>query len=101
MQVYIVMAMKALSTAFRMWQQEQARRHQAGEQTSWNMYRRKLKALNRNKLIVFIGNSFGIFFSHEVFILAGIPVHDAEKELKLSRAQIYTHYTGLKPPDSS
>lgn len=100
-QVYIVMAMKALSTAFLMWQQEQARRHQAGEQTSWNMYRRKLKAFNRNKLIVFIGNSFGIFFSHEVFILAGIPVHDAEKELKLSRAQIYTHYTGLKPPDSS
>lgn len=100
-QVYIVMAMKALSTAFLMWQQEQARRHQAGEQTSWNMYRRKLKALNRNKLIVFIGNSFGIFFSHEVFMLAGIPVHDAEKELKLSRAQIYTHYTGLKPPDSS
>jgi len=100
-QVYIVMAMKALSTAFLMWQQEQARRHQAGEQTSWNMYRRKLKAFNRNKLIVFIGNSFGIFFSHEVFMLAGIPVHDAEKELKLSRAQIYTHYTGLNPPDSS
>ena len=100
-QVYIVMAMKALSTAFLMWQQEQARRHQAGEQTSWNMYRRKLKAFNRNKLIVFIGNSFGIFFSHEVFMLAGIPVHDAEKELKLSRAQIYTHYTGLKPPHSS
>ncbi len=100
-QVYVVMAMKALSTAFLMWQQEQARRHQAGEQTSGNMYRRKLKAFNRNKLIVFIGNSFGIFFSHEVFMLAGIPVHDAEKELKLARAQIYTHYTGLKPPDSS
>jgi hypothetical protein len=100
-QVYVVMAMKALSTAFLTWQQQQARLHEAGKQTSWNMYRRKLKAFNRNKLIVFVGNCFGIFFSHEVFMLAGIPVHDAEKELKLSRTQIYTNYTGLEPPDSS
>lgn len=100
-QVYVVMAMKALSTAFLTWQQQQARLHEAGKQTSWNMYRRKLKAFNRNKLIVFVGNCFGIFFSHEVFMLAGVPVHDAEKELKLSRAEIYSHYTGLKPPDSS
>jgi Transposase DDE domain len=100
-QVYVVMAMKALTTAFLMWQEEQARLHEAGEQTSWNMYRRKLKALNRNKLIVFVGAVFGIFFSHEVFMLAGVPVHDAEKELKITRAQIYAQYTGLTPPDSS
>jgi len=100
-QVYIVMAMKALTTAFLMWQEEQVRLHEAGEQTSWNMYRRKLKALNRNKLIVFVGAVFGIFFSHEVFMLAGVPVHDAEKELKITRAQIHAQYTGLTPPDSS
>jgi hypothetical protein len=34
-------------------------------------------------------------------MLAGVPVHDAEKELKTSRAQIYTRYTGMAPPDSS
>jgi len=34
-------------------------------------------------------------------MLAGVPVHDAEKELKISRAQIYTHYTSIAPPDSS
>jgi hypothetical protein len=65
------------------------------------MYRRKLKALNRNKLIVFVGTVFGIFFSHEVFMLAGVPVHDTEKELKITRAQIYVQYTCLTPPDSS
>jgi len=100
-QVYVVMAMKALTTAFLMWQKEQLRLHQAGEPTSWNMYRRGLKASNRNKLIVFTDGCFGIFFSHEVFLLVGIPVHDAEKELKTTRAQIYTHYTGKMPPDSS
>ncbi len=36
-QVYVVMAMKALCTAFLMWQQEQGRCHQAGEQTTWNI----------------------------------------------------------------
>lgn len=100
-QVYTVMAMKALTTAFLMWQREQERLHQAGEETSWNMYRRKLKALNRNKLIVFADSSFGIFLSHEVFMLAGVPVHDAEKILKVTREQIYAHYTGVIPPDSS
>jgi hypothetical protein len=49
------MAMKALSTAFLMWQGEQARLHLAGEQTTWNLDSRKLKALHRNKLIVFVG----------------------------------------------
>ena len=99
-QVHVVMAMKALTTTFLMWQQEQARLHEAGEQTTWNMYRRKPKAINRNKLMVFVGPSFGIFFSHEVFMLAGVPVHDAEKELKTSCSRIYTHYTGQTPPDS-
>ncbi len=84
-----------------MWQEEQARLHEAGEQTSWNMYRRKLKTLNRNKLIVFVDSSFGIFFSHEVFMLVGVPVHDTGKELNITRAQIYTQYTGMIPPDSS
>jgi hypothetical protein len=99
--VYVVMAMKALTTAFLMWQQEQSRLHEADEQTTWNMYRQKLKTINRNKLIVFVDSSFGIFFSHEVFMLAGVPVHDAEKVLSITRAQIYTHYTGLTPPDPS
>jgi hypothetical protein len=100
-QVYTVMAMKALTTAFLIWQEEQMRLHMAGEQTSWDMYRRKLKSLNRNKLIAFVGLWFGIFYSHEVFILAGVPVRDAEKELKITREQIYTRYTGCPPPDSS
>jgi len=61
-QVYLVMAMKALTKAFLMWQQEQARLDALGEETSWEMYRRKLKMLNRNKLIVFIESYFGSSF---------------------------------------
>jgi Transposase DDE domain len=100
-QVYTVMAMKALTTAFLIWQKEQARLHEADKETSWNMYRRRLKSLNRNKLIVFFGLFFGIYYSHEVFMLAGVPVFDTEKESKITREEIYTKYTGQPPPDSS
>ncbi|MBE3119083.1 MAG: transposase, partial [Candidatus Atribacteria bacterium] len=73
-QVYMVMAMKALTKAFLMWQEEQARLDALGKETSWEMYRRRLKMLNRNKLIVFVEDNFGIFLSHEVIMLVDVPV---------------------------
>ena len=97
-QVYMVMAMKALTKAFLMWQEEQARLDALGQETTWEMYRRKLKMLNRNKLIVFVEDNFGIFLSHEVIMLVDVPVHKTAKELGVTRASIYTKYTGLSPP---
>jgi Transposase DDE domain len=97
-QVYMVMAMKALTKAFLMWQEEQSRLHELGKETSWEMYRRRLKMLNRNKLIVFVGAYFGIFLSHEVIMLVGVPVHKTAKELGVTRSSIYAKYTGLSPP---
>jgi Transposase DDE domain len=97
-QVYMVMAMKALTSAFLMWQEEQARLHELGKETTWEMYRRKLKMLNRNKLIVFVGSYFGIFLSHEVIMLVDVPVHKTAKELGVTRTSVYTKYTGLSPP---
>jgi hypothetical protein len=97
-QVYMVMAMKALTQAFLMWQEEQSRLDGLGQETTWEMYRRKLKMLNRNKLIVFVKAYFGIFLSHEVIILLDVPVHKTAKELGVTRSSIYTKYTGLSPP---
>jgi hypothetical protein len=97
-QVYMVMAMKALTKAFLMWQEEQARLDALGQETTWEMYRRKLKMLNRNKLIVFVEAYFGIFLSHEVIMLVDVPVHKTAKELGVTRTSIYTKYTGLPPP---
>ena len=71
-----------------------------GKQTTWQMYRRKLKVLNRNKLIVFVGSHFGIFPSHEVFILADVPVRKTAIELDINRTQIYSKYTGMLPADN-
>jgi hypothetical protein len=97
-QVYMVMVMKALTKAFLMWQEEQARLDALGKETSWEMYRRKLRMLNRNKLIVFVEAYFGIFLSHEVIMLVDVPVHKTAKELGVTRISIYTKYTGLSPP---
>jgi hypothetical protein len=97
-QVYMVMAMKALTKAFLMWQEEQARLDALGKETTWEMYRRKLKMLNRNKLIVFVESYFGIFLSHEVIMLVDVPVHKTAQELGVTRTSIYTKYTGLSPP---
>ena len=94
-QTYTTMAMKALTTAFLKWQKEQLQLEALGEQSTWQMYRRKLKVLNRNKLIVFIGSQFGIFPSHEVFMLANVPVYKTEEELNISREQIYAKYTDV------
>jgi hypothetical protein len=92
-QTYMTMGMKALTTAFLKWQEEQLQLEALGKHSTWQMYRRKLKVLNRNKLIVFVDQHFGIFPSHEVFMLANVPVHDIAKELHITREQVYAKYT--------
>ena len=92
-QTYMTMGMKALTTAFLKWQEEQLQLEALGKHSTWQMYRRKLKVLNRNKLIVFVDQHFGIFPSHEVFMLANVPVHDIAKELNITRDQVYAKYT--------
>jgi len=100
-QTYMTMAMKALTTAFLKWQAAQLQLEALGKQTTWQMYRRKLKVLNRNKLIVFVGQHFGIFPSHEVFMLANVPVHDIARELDITREQIYAKYTDASLTENS
>jgi len=92
-QAYMTMGMKALTTAFLKWQEKQLQLVALGKPSTWQMYRRKLKVLNRNKLIVFVGQHFGIFPSHEVFMLANVPVHDIAEELDITREQVYAKYT--------
>jgi hypothetical protein len=92
-QAYMTMGMKALTTAFLKWQEDQLQLEALGKHSTWQMYRRKLKVLNRNKLIVFIDQNFGIYQSHEVFMLANVPVHDIAKELNITREQVYAKYS--------
>jgi len=92
LQTYMTMAIKALTTGFLKWQKDQSKLETRGKHSTWKMYRQKLKVINRNKLIVFVGDHFGIFPSHEVFLLANVPVYDVEKELDITRDSIYAKY---------
>lgn len=94
-QAYMTMAMKALTTAFLKWQQDQLKLEALGKSSTWQMYRRRLKVINRNKLIVFADDYFGIFPSHEVFMPANVSVRDTEKELYITRDQVYAKHTEL------
>ena len=47
----------------------------------------------QNKLIVFADDYFGNFPSHEVFMLVDVPIRDTEKELNITRGQVYAKYT--------
>jgi len=91
-QAYMTMAIKALTTAFLKWQKDQSKLEARRKPSTWQMYRQKLKVQNRNKLIVFVGNHFGIFPSHEVFIFANVPVHQLEEELDITRDSVYAKY---------
>jgi hypothetical protein len=75
---YFVLTCMALVTAFRLHQQQAEEAELRGEQTGIGRYRRKLKVINREKVIVFIGEHFGIFRNPEVFLLVGIPVREQE-----------------------
>jgi len=96
-QVYLVMAMKALTQAFLMWQEEQARLHELGEDTSWRCIEES------SKCSIAITHCLHRILLWDLSLprsdYAGdVPVHKTAKELGVTRASIYTKYTGLSPP---
>jgi hypothetical protein len=44
-------------------------------------WRRELAQQNRDKVIVFKGKRYGIFDTHELLVLSGIPVHNLPAHL--------------------
>jgi len=70
---FVFMCM-ALMSAFRMHKEKCDELEFKGEDTGIARYRRQLKRMNRNKVIVFCGPNFGIFRDDEFAMLAGITV---------------------------
>ena len=84
---YFTLLVMALCTAFRLWQAQQAAAlaHPsqiasllstallAGEGTA--RWRLRLKEENRDKVIVFVAEVYGIFHLAELAVLTGLPLH--------------------------
>jgi hypothetical protein len=67
----------ALITAFRRYRKEAEEAESRNEETGITRYRRKLELMNSGKLVVFCGNSFGIFKNNDVMLLAGLAVRES------------------------
>jgi hypothetical protein len=73
---YFVFTCMALVTAFRLHLQAVEEAELRGEETGIGRFRRQLEVRNRDRVIVFCGDHFGIFRNYEVFLLVGIPVRE-------------------------
>ncbi len=89
----------ALVTAFRQHQQAAEQAEIRGEETGIGRYRRQLEARNRDKVIVFCGDRFGIFRNHEMLLLVGISVRECAL-MGESTQTVLARYR-VKAPDSS
>lgn len=80
--VVFTLAVMALATAFRLWSKQQELAQQEAAAPDFTLlggegaetWRRRLQQENRDKLIVFVGQHFGIFHTAEFSILAGLRI---------------------------
>jgi hypothetical protein len=80
--VVFTMAVMALATAYRLWNRQQELGEQETPETGIALlegegttaWRRRLLQENRDKVIVFVGDYYGIFHAAEFAILAGLRI---------------------------
>jgi hypothetical protein len=80
--VVFTLAVIALATGFRLWSKRQELDQQEGVAPDFTLldgegaesWRRRLQQENRDRLIVFVGQHFGIFHTAEFSILAGLRI---------------------------
>ena len=73
---YFVFMCMGLVSAFRSYQDQSEEAELKGEDTGIGRYRRQLEMKNRDKVVVFCGEHFGIFRNFEVVMLLGAMVRD-------------------------
>jgi hypothetical protein len=93
---YLTLIMMALTTAFRVWMDQQDKLARKGKETGIRKFREKVKQENGNKLIMFDGNRYAIFDTYEVFILCGRNVQKPQGvPEKISKEDILLKYGAL------
>jgi len=95
---YFVFTCMALVTAFRRYLRKAEEEELHGKETGIGRFRRELEAANRDKVIVFCGNHFGIFKNWEMLLLLGVPLRERmlmgeSAETVLARVRAWTANT--------
>ncbi len=73
---YFVFTCMALVTAFRLHQAHAEEAERRGEDTGIGRFRRQLEMKNRDQVVVFCGEHFGVFRNFECAVLLGATVRD-------------------------
>ncbi len=96
--VYLTLMMIALTTAFREFKIKEEEKERKRIVTGIERYRRKIVAENMDKVIVFIGCMYGIFYAYELSVILGGSVKDCEKVMGADYKQIILQKYDLPPP---
>lgn len=94
---YFVFLCMALVAAFRLYKSKTDEAERRGQDTGIARYRRQLEKANRDKLVVFLGEHFGIFRSWEFALLVGVTVR--EHAVAGETAHTVLHRYGAELPD--
>jgi len=96
---YFVFTCMALVTAFRLHQAQAEEAERRGEDTGIGRFRRQLEMKNRDKVVVFCGEHFGVFRNFEFALLLGATVRD--RALMGETVRTVLNRCGVPKADSS
>ena len=88
---FLTMTVFALATAFRYWNKDQQKKIEEGKTTGIQLFWRELRMKNRNKVLIFKGDKYGVFYLSEIMRLVGFRIKDADPGVG-SRSQIMRKY---------
>ncbi|MEK6536909.1 MAG: transposase, partial [Actinomycetota bacterium] len=75
---YFVFLCMALVVGFRLYKAKTDEAERRGQDTGIARYRRQLEMQNRDRVVVFLGEHFGIFRNWEVLLLVGVKILERE-----------------------
>lgn len=96
---YFVFLSMALVAGFRACRSKSEEAERRGQDTGITRYRRQLERENRDKVVVFVGEHFGIFRSYELLLLVGVTVQ--ERALMGETTETVLRRYGVLDADSS
>jgi hypothetical protein len=99
-QAYFVFLCMALIVGFRLHKAKTDEAERRGQDTGIARYRRKLEMLNRDKLVVFLGEHFAILRSWEFALLAGLIVREHAAQGETAHTVLRRYGVHLPDPGS-
>jgi hypothetical protein len=98
---YFVLLCMALVGGFRAYKSQTDETERRGQDTGITRYRRQLAVQNRDKVVVFVGEHFGIFRHYEFALLAGIAVRERALLGETVQTVLRRYGVPFPNPDSS